>query len=142
MYKILLNNELEKLKSKNIPFNIEAGKFDLFEMHEASSNNPYIDLEGTILIVKKITFYGAFTPNNFNANTTFVKLLSAYNNVDLSNLFTVRQNGNFVEVSSEFASVHEVRFKMFYDLTTFIESNPANIFNASCEFIKIHKLEQ
>jgi len=142
MFKALLNNELEKLKAAGIPYNIEAGKFDLSDMHEVSAGNPYIDLEGAILIVKKITFYGAFTPNNFNANTEFVRLISVYNNIDLSNLFTVRQNGNFVEVSSEFASVHEVRFKMQYDLTTFIESNPANIFNASCEYIKIHKLEQ
>ena len=142
MYKTLLNNEIERLKSKGIPYNIESGKFDLIDMQEKASGKPPIDLENSILIVKQIMFYGAFDVNLWNANTEFLKLISAYNFVDYSNLIEVSQTGNFVTVKSEFASIHEVRFLMQYDLTSFIETNPANIFHASLEYIKIHKLEQ
>ncbi|MCF6365282.1 MAG: hypothetical protein L3J35_03675 [Bacteroidales bacterium] len=142
MYKTLLNNEIEKLKSKGIPYNIESGKFDLADMQEKASGKPYIDLENSILIVKKIVFYGVFNVSLWNASTTFLQLISAYQNIDYSNLIEVSQTTPFVTVKSEFASVHEVRFLMRYNLTTFIESDPANIFKASLEYIKIHKLEQ
>ena len=142
MYKILLNNEIEKLKAQNIAFKIEPGKFDLADMQEISSNKPYIDLAGAVLIVKKVTFYGIFNTDLFTSNTEFIKLISAYNYIDLSNDLTIKQTNKFVEISSEFASVHEVKFLMQYDLTKFIEPDPAQIFHASLEYFKIHKLNK
>lgn len=142
MYKTLLNIETEKLVKADIPYNIEAGYFVLEDMHEAAVIKDALDLAGSIYIIKKIQFQGAFSVNAWTAATKFLRLKSMYNDVDLTGVFEVSQTGNLVTVESEFASVHKVRLKLMYNLAIFIESVAGNIHRASVEYIKINPLNK
>ena len=135
MFETLLKSELQKLNGK---YTLESGLYRLDEMHEASGSNVKKPLGDSILIASKIIFAGAFTPAGWGATTKFLELVSKYNYVDYSHNFQFYSDGTAIVVYSTFPSVHQVEFKMQYDLTTFIESTAGNIHRAAVEWIKIN----
>lgn len=143
MFQSLLNNEIEKLKSKGIPFELENGFYTLADFSEAAAAANVIPLSDSILIVKKISVSGTFVPSAWLAGTTFFQLISKHENgfVNYSNFDFVLYDAT-CNVWSEFPSVHKVQLIIRYDLTTFLTAVAANVHRAQLDYVKLTPLKK
>ena len=138
MFESVYKGLIEKLKSEDFKhFEVTTGYIDLTKFNEDASSNKLHDFMDSYIIVFNVQVQGLFTVSAFTAAKKFIELKSEYGYTDLSHNFKVEAEGVYVNVYSEFPSIHRGKLEVYYKLSTFIEGTAAKILKGSVQYLQI-----